>query len=138
VSKPRGYIGGSVSEETGRALAWIWAQWLPVLTPEAAADADSPRLMLTRIERWGMPHRHPEASYGERRPEPCAWRDAGDWCQCFRCECLNAIEMCARELHAGRAPLVLADEHLATARALAAQAPKWLERKGKARRRGAR
>lgn len=125
--KPK-MIAGPVFAETHRVMVMIWEAWRADIDAEVAADAASDAPLLTKPARWTLPRID---GADEMRLVPCVWRSRRAWCQCFRCDSLNAVEMTARELASGRLPLSLAPPFAAEARAIAAALPKYLGGKGK-------
>lgn len=121
-------IAGPVFAETSRVMVMIWEAWRADIDAEVAADAASDVPLLTKPARWTLPRID---GADEMRLAPCAWRLRREWCRCFRCDALNAVDMTARELSAGRAPLCLAPALAAEAAAIAAALPKYLGGKGK-------
>lgn len=121
-------IAGPVFAETSRVMVMIWEAWRADIDAEVAADAASDVPLLTKPARWTLPRID---GADEMRLMPCAWRLRREWCQCFRCDALNAVDTTARELSMGRAPLCLTPDLAAEARAIAAALPKYLGGKGK-------
>lgn len=125
--KPK-MIAGPVHAETHRVMVMIWEAWRADIDAEVAADAASDVPLLTKPARWTLPRID---GADEMRLALCAWRLRREWCRCFRCDALNAVDMTARELSMGRAPLSLAPALAAEARAIAAALPKYLGGKRK-------
>lgn len=116
-------IAGPVHAETLRVMVMIWEAWRADIDAEVIRDTASDVPLLTKPARWTLPR---VDGADEMRLVPCAWRLRREWCRCFRCDALSAVEMSARELFVGRRPLALAPHHAAASAALATSAPKWL------------